>query len=151
MRVLTADDRLRALLARQLLTGRAALTVPRALERIGGLQTQHAPSGYLGLWSRLIGFERSTLTAMLHDGRVVQAWAMRSTIHMLSRRDHRVFTAAVRAEQRAEWLRLLRDVTDADMTAAARVVGGLLADGPRRHAEITAALAAAGLPAGVFP
>lgn len=151
MRVLTADDRLRALLARQLLTGRAALTVPRALERIGGLQTQHAPSGYLGLWSRLIGFERSALTAMLHDGRVVQAWAMRSTIHMLSRRDHRVFTTAVRAEQRADWLRLSRDVTDADMTAAARVVGGLLADGPRRHAEITAALADAGLPAGVFP
>ncbi len=102
MRVLTADDRLRALLARQLLTGRAALRVPRALERIGGLQTQHAPSGYLGLWSRLTGFERATLTAMLHDGRVVQAWAMRSTIHMLSRRDHPVFTAAVRAEQRAD-------------------------------------------------
>ncbi|MEJ8279813.1 winged helix DNA-binding domain-containing protein [Pseudonocardia spirodelae] len=151
MRVLTADDALRALLARQLLTGRVATTVPRALERLCGLQTQHAPSGYLGLHARLEGFDRAALTAMLHDGRVVQAWAMRSTIHMLSARDHPRFTAAVRDEQRADWLRLRRDVTGADMAAAAGVVAGAVAAGPRRQADLTAELAAHGLPAGTWP
>lgn len=151
MRVLTADDSLRALLARQLLLDRADLPVPRALERLCGLQTQHAPSGYLGLHARLAGFDRAELTRLLHDGRVVQAWAMRSTIHMLARRDHALFAAAVRAEQRADWLRLRRDVTGDDMVAAARVVRELLAGGPLRQAEITAELARRGVPAGTFP
>ncbi|BBG03147.1 winged helix DNA-binding protein [Pseudonocardia autotrophica] len=149
--MLTADDSLRALLARQLLLERAELPVPRALERLCGLQTQHAPSGYLGLHARLTGFDRAELTAMLHDGRVVQAWAMRSTIHMLARRDHPAFTAAVRAEQRADWLRLRRELTADDMAAAATAVAELLADGPLRQAEITAGLTARALPAGAFP
>ena len=151
MRVLSADDSLRALLARQLLLDRADLPVPRALGRLCGLQTQHAPSGYLGLHARLAGFDRAELTGLLHDGRVVQAWAMRSTIHMLARRDHVLFAAAVRAEQRADWLRLRRDVTGDDMAAAARVVRELLAGGPLRQADITAALARRGVPAGTFP
>ena len=150
MRELTADQSLRALLARQLLLDRAELPVPRALERLCGLQTQHAPSGYLGLHARLARFDRGELTAMLRDGRVVQAWAMRSTIHMLARRDHAPFTAAVRAEQRAGWLRLRRELTADDMAAAAAAVAGLLAGGPLRQAEITAGLTARGLPA-AFP
>src|SRR5690606_30843055 len=76
---------------------------------------------------------------------------MRSTIHMLARRDHALFAAAVRAEQRADWLRLRRDVTGDDMVAAARVVRELLAGGPLRQAEITAELARRGVPAGTFP
>ena len=43
----------RALLARQLLLERSSLSVPDAVEQVGGLQTQYAPSGYVGLWSRL--------------------------------------------------------------------------------------------------
>jgi hypothetical protein len=39
----------RALLARQLLLERAAVSIPKALERIGCLQTQYAPAGYIGL------------------------------------------------------------------------------------------------------
>ena len=38
---------------RQLLLRRAGLSLPKALERIGGLQAQYAPSMYIGLWSRL--------------------------------------------------------------------------------------------------
>src|SRR5918999_5835390 len=64
-RVLTERELNRALLARQLLLERADVPVPRALERIGGLQTQDARSGYIGLWSRLAGFERDHLTRAL--------------------------------------------------------------------------------------
>lgn len=88
-RVLTDDELLRALLARQALLERVGLRPERALEKLAGLQTQHAPTGYVGLFSRLAGFARADLTDGLTSGRVVQAWAMRSTIHMLSPRDSR--------------------------------------------------------------
>src|SRR5918995_953579 len=49
-RVLTERALNRALLARQLLLEPARLALPRALERIGGIQNQYAPSGYGDLW-----------------------------------------------------------------------------------------------------
>ena len=62
----------RAVLARQLLLERAPLDPVAAAERVGGLQTQYAPSAYVGLWSRLVDFRRADLTSELLDGRVVQ-------------------------------------------------------------------------------
>ncbi len=50
--MLTTRELNRALLARQLLLERVALPPDRALAALCGLQTQHAPSGYVGLWSR---------------------------------------------------------------------------------------------------
>lgn len=150
-RVLTDDACLRALLARQQLLERATVAPARALERVCGLQTQHAPSGYLGLHARLEGFDRATLTAALTRGRVAQAWAMRSTIHMLSARDRPVFAAAVREAQQSLWLRMHRSLSGDDVRAAADAVRGYLAGGPLRQAEITARLAADGLRADAFP
>ena len=63
------------------------MPIADALEQVGGLQTQYAPSGYVGLWTRLADFPRESLTAALEDRSVVQATLMRTTIHMMSRRD----------------------------------------------------------------
>ena len=64
-RTLTERELNRALLARQLLLERASSPIPKAIERIGGLQTQYAPSAYIGLWSRVDGFGRDDLTRAL--------------------------------------------------------------------------------------
>ena len=60
-RVLTTRELNRALLSRQLLLERSEKSVTRAIERIAGLQTQYAPSGYIGLWSRMPDFRRPAL------------------------------------------------------------------------------------------
>ncbi len=81
-RVLSTRQLNRALLARQLLLERSSLPLPGALEAVGGLQTQYAPSGYVGLWSRLRDFRREALTKALMNRDAIQGTLMRSTIHM---------------------------------------------------------------------
>ncbi len=140
-RVLTTRELNRALLARQLLLERAELPPDRALAAVCGLQTQHAPSGYLGLWSRTAGFRGGDLTAALHRGAAVQGWVMRSTIHMLAAADYVPFTTAVRAARRARLLRAERRATGLDPAALAAAVRRHLADGPLPQARLAALLA----------
>ncbi len=94
-RVLTQRELNRATLARQLLLERARLPLGRAVERVAGLQAQLGSAPYVGLWTRLDGFERSALERALRSGRLVRAVLMRGTVHLVSRRDHGVFGAAV--------------------------------------------------------
>ena len=105
MRTLSQRELNRALLARQLLLERGRMSLPKALERIGGIQAQYAPSMYVGLWSRLEGFERDALTRALERRSVVQATLMRQTIHLVSRADYWPLALAVRESRRASWAR----------------------------------------------
>jgi hypothetical protein len=98
----------RALLARQMLFERAEVPVPRALERMAGLQAQYAPSMYIGLSSRVAGFERDQLDRALERRAVVQGTLLRSTIHLVSARDYWSFAEAVREDRRRWWLRVQR-------------------------------------------
>ena len=139
VQTLTARDRNRTLLARQLLLERADLTVARAAERVGGIQAQYAPSTYIGLWTRLRGFARDDLTTALTRRTVVQGTLMRSTIHLVSRRDYPAMAAGVRTARRAWWVRTTRGDERA-MRALARRVRAVLADGPLPRREITARL-----------
>jgi hypothetical protein len=129
-RVLTERALNRALLARQLLLERARLSIARTLERVGGLQTQYAPSGYVGLWTRLEGFERDALTRALERRTVVQATLMRVTIHLVSAKDFWLLAAGTRRARQAWFLRTHK-VAERDMTRAARRLRAALADGPR--------------------
>jgi hypothetical protein len=134
-RTLSERELNRALLARQHLLGRAATTVPKSIERVGGLQTQYAPAGYVALRTRLEGFRREDLTRALERRSVVQAWMMRSTIHMASKRDFWLFTTAIREQRRRWWLRSFKGSAN-DVVTAAKKTERLLADGPKRRAEI---------------
>lgn len=151
MRVLTREALNRALLARQGLLERVRISPERAVERFGGLQTQYAPSGYVGLFSRVDGFVRDDLTAALTSGRVVQAWVMRCTIHMVSRADYASLTAAVRLPRRGYWMRLHKAHPEERFVEASALVRRRLADGPATQAELTAALTDAGLDRALFP
>lgn len=129
----------RALLARQLLLERSAVSIPDALERVGGLQTQYAPSGYVGLWTRLAGFRRDALTAALEDRTVIQATLMRVTIHMVSRREYWAYAAGVRRARQVLATRIPGAAAgEAAMITQADRLRAALADGPRTVKELGA-------------
>src|ERR671914_734857 len=119
MRTLSRRELNRALLARQLLLERTRPGIPRALERMGGLQAQYAPSMYIGLWSRVADFERDDLTHALERKSVVQGTLMRATIHLVSRRDYWPFAVGVREARRRWWLRIYRGRSAEEMSRAA--------------------------------
>jgi hypothetical protein len=133
MRTLTQRELNRALLARQLLLERARTPIPRVLERMGGLQAQYAPSMYIGLWSRLDGFERESLTRALERRTVVQGTLMRMTIHLVSARDYWPFAVGVQKARRESWLKSQRGQ---DVSAAAKRLRSRLANGPMDQAGV---------------
>ena len=142
-RTLTERELNRALLARQLLLERAEIALPRALERVGGIQAQYAPSMYIGLWSRLAGFRRDDLTRALERRSVAQGTLMRVTIHLVSARDFPVLAEGVREQRREWWVKAHRGRADPrKIAAAAKKARALLADGPRRRAELVGELGA---------
>ena len=146
-RVLTGRELNRALLARQLLLERSELSLTDAIDQIGGLQTQYSPSGYVALWSRLRDFRRESLTEALEDRSVIQATVMRATIHMVSAADYPLMAEATRGTRAAWWARTMKArLGDLDMDEVARATRDILAGGPRRAAEIKAALEALGYP-----
>ena len=122
-RTLTPDELNRALLERQFLLARKRMSLPKALERIGGIQAQYAPSMYIGLWSRLEGFDRSALTGALERRTVVQGTLMRATIHLVSAGDYWPLSAAVRDARKKAFFDYRRGRLDEDgvRTAAATV------------------------------
>ncbi|HEY7076676.1 MAG TPA: winged helix DNA-binding domain-containing protein [Solirubrobacteraceae bacterium] len=139
MRTLTRRDLNRAVLARQLLLERTDLPLPAALERMAGLQAQYAPSMYVGLWSRLEGFERAALDEALERRSVVLGTLMRTTIHLVAREDYWPFALAVRADRRAWWLKVVRDAPSPQaMAGAARAVRRALAGGTLSRRELEA-------------
>jgi hypothetical protein len=127
----------RALLARQLLLQRASVSLPRALERVGGIQAQYAPSMYVGLWSRVERFAREDLTRALEGRTVVQGTLLRATIHLVSARDYWPFALAIERPRRDWWMRVQRDSPPPrELAAAARRLRARLAEGPLRRAEV---------------
>ena len=135
-RALSQRELNRALLARQLLLERGRTTIPKALERIGGIQAQYAPAMYIGLWSRVVSLERDALTRALERRSVVQATLMRATIHLVSRADYWPLTGAIRAERRAWWERTHKQADPRRARAAGKRLRAFLAGRPRRWKEI---------------
>ena len=137
--ILTQRQLNRAVLARQGLLERRALDLPAALDAMGGLQAQYAPSMYIGLWSRVQAFERDALTRALHERAVIQATLMRFTIHLVSAADFWPLTVATREARRSSWLRVARAE---DLSSAAATLEAALRDGPLRRKEIVALIGA---------
>ncbi len=137
-RTLTELELNRALLARQLLLERRKDGIPKVLERMGTLQAQYAPSMYIGLFSRIDGFERAELDRALEKRSVAQGTLMRATIHLVSKADYWPIALGVRAARRDAWLSASyrKDYSAAQMSDAARKLRRRLGDGTLTRKEI---------------
>jgi hypothetical protein len=141
VRTLTSRELNRAMLARQSLLKRSRLSIPKLVDRMAGVQAQYAPAMYVGLWSRLEGLKRESVTRALRNRAIVQGTLLRSTIHLVSASDYWPWAVAIRDSRRQWWLRVRPEEADeAKFFEAAVAARGLLSSGPRSAAELEATL-----------
>ncbi|MCX2954875.1 winged helix DNA-binding domain-containing protein [Lentzea sp. NEAU-D7] len=87
MGTLSQDQLNRALIERQMLRERADMSALATIEHLFGIQAQEPKSPYVGLWTRLNGFQPKELEDLLTNREAVRMLLMRGTIHLVSARD----------------------------------------------------------------
>ncbi|MGQ4515236.1 DNA glycosylase AlkZ-like family protein [Streptomyces sp. DW26H14] len=133
----------RATLARQLLLDRAGMPVLDAVAHLCGLQAQEPQEPFVGLWSRLRGFDPGDLSDLLTGRRVVRTHLMRRTVHLLTADDVLAWRSRHDAMLRQRVLgNYRRDLEGVDLEELAAAGRAVLADGePRSMGELARAVA----------
>ncbi|MFI0899558.1 winged helix DNA-binding domain-containing protein [Streptomyces sp. NPDC020983] len=133
----------RTLLTRQHLLHRTTGSAEDVVAHLLGMQSQMPSSPYVGLWSRLDGFDVGELGRLLTERRVVRLAMMRSTVHLVTAQDALRLRPWLdpmlrRAFAGSQWAKGLAGADEAAVTAEGRA---LLRERPRTPAELRAALA----------
>ena len=142
--VLSARALNRATLARQMLLQRASLPVAPAIERLVGMQAQVPMDPYVGLWTRLEGFQPIELADLITTRRAVRASLMRATIHLVTARDMRRLRPLMdTVVERMFWTGspFGRALDGVDVDALVAMVRELIEERPRTRAELRPLLA----------
>ncbi|TDW60878.1 winged helix DNA-binding domain-containing protein [Kribbella pratensis] len=95
MSVLSAKAVNRATLARQVLLEREQTSAVDVVGRLAGMQGQEPKHPYVGLWSRITGFEEAELDRAVLDRTVVRATMFRGTLHLVTAADYLRFRTTV--------------------------------------------------------
>jgi hypothetical protein len=139
--VLTRKDLNRALLARQMLISREAVTVADVLDRLLGLQAQEAAPPFVGLWTRIEGFQRDHLARLIGDREVVRATLLRGTLHLVRAEDYLTFRSTFQPMFDAALKSVLGSRTSGvDVVALVEAGRRLFAEEPRTFTRMRAAL-----------
>jgi hypothetical protein len=129
--ILTTRHLNRALLARQMLLARERRPIIGAVEHLVALQAQVARPPFVGLWTRLSGFERSDLLSALHKRTIVRGTALRGTLHVMTARDFIGLRGAMQPAMTEGLRALLKErVADLDLKALHRTTRAFFSRGP---------------------
>ena len=136
---LTQRELNRATLARQHLLERTTLPALTMIEHLAGMQAQLPRDPYVGLWSRLEGFEAEELSHLLRTRQATRAAFMRSTIHLTSAADAAMLFPLLETFQYQRTMtgtpfgKRLRDL---DHDALRRAAREIVEESPRSTAEL---------------
>jgi len=137
-RVLTQRALNRALLERQHLLRRRKASAAEEIEHLVGMQAQVPNSPYVGLWTRLEGFQPGELADLISKRRAVRLGLMRNTIHLVTARDclalYPLFPATL--ERTLKTSPFGRNLVGVDMSAVVAEARVLLQDKPRTFSEL---------------
>ena len=121
----------RALLARQGLLERRSASAIDTIEHLVGMQGQAPLAPYVGLWTRLAGFEVGELAELLSSRQVVRATLLRGTVHLASAADCLAIRPLMDPVVRRGFLGgFSRTVQGIDLDAVVEYGSRLLADEP---------------------
>ncbi|WP_250034359.1 winged helix DNA-binding domain-containing protein [Paractinoplanes maris] len=122
MEVLSDRALNRALMTRQLLDRRRVRPAVEAVEHLIGLQAQEPQEPYVGLWSRLEGFQPAELVEALESRQVVRTLLMRRTMHLVTAADclglRGLHQPMLEARVKAVYRREIEDVDLAELAEA---------------------------------
>ena len=136
---LSQRDLNRATLARQHLLERTTMPALAMIEHLVGMQAQLPRDPYIGLWSRLEGFEAEELAELMRTRQATRAAFMRSTIHLTSANDAATLFALLETFQYQRTMtgtpfgKRLRDLDHDELRRAAREI---VEESPRSTAEL---------------
>ena len=132
----------RALLERQHLLARRKASAAAEIEHLVGMQAQVPNSPYVGLWTRLEGFQPKELTELISKRRAVRLGLLRNTIHLVTARDclalYPLFPATL--ERTLKSSPFGRNLVGVDMSAVVAQARTLLQEKPRTFSELGALL-----------
>ena len=120
-----------------MLLDRERMPASKAIEHLVGMQAQVPTAPYIGLWSRLEGFETEELAQLILKRRAVRMALMRSTIHLVTARDALALRSLVQpVVERSHNGQHRRHLTDVDREALIAAASGLLTERPRLLKEV---------------
>jgi hypothetical protein len=128
----------RALLERQHLLRRRNASAADEIEHLVAMQAQVPNSPYVGLWTRLEGFQPDELADLISKRRAVRLGLMRNTIHLVTARDclalYPLFHAVL--ERTLKTSHFGRNLVGVDMSAVVAQAGALLEEKPRTFSQL---------------
>ena len=143
MTSLTLRDLNRATLARQLLLAREKLTTEQAVSRLVALQAQLPRPPFLGLWTRLNGFDRTALHRALIERRIVRVTSLRGTLHLMTAADYLALRASLQPALDKGLEAILRErLSSFDRAAVTKATRAFLTKTPATFDDVRTHLAA---------
>jgi len=138
----------RARAAAQLLATRDRREPEEIVRHLLAVQAQDLRAAKLALRARGTGFGASAVDAALADGRLVVAWLLRGTLHLVGAEDWAWLHALCAPRQRTGSDRRLGQlgVSEEQASRAVAVIASAVEGADRTRAELAEALAAEGIP-----